>query len=211
MPGAVLSLAHAKSAVLPDRHPDVSRVLTGAANRPTGAMRATLWASAYPGRVARWTGEWLSSSLPGAGADNTESPRWRGERLGLPESGVGSVATGGARALAFMIDLVLASLLTSLLLRPNFQDPVLMESYNLWAIGVWAVITVIPVSFFTFTPGMAVTGIRVARLDGATMVGLWRALVRALLTFLIIPAIVRNVDGRSWLDRLTRTVVVRMR
>jgi hypothetical protein len=35
--------------------------------------------------------------------------------------------------------------------------------------------------------------------------------VRAVLTFLIIPAAVRNIDGRSWLDRLTATVVVRLR
>ncbi|WP_084143777.1 RDD family protein [Amycolatopsis taiwanensis] len=160
--------------------------------------------------MARWTGDWLST-LQGAGTDDTELPRWRGERFGLPESGIGSVATGGSRAVALIIDLVLASLLTSLFFRPNFQDSALMQSYNLWSVCVWAVITIVPVSFFSFTPGMAVMGIRVARLDGATMVGVWRALVRAALTFLIIPAAVRNVDGRSWLDRLTVTVVVRMR
>jgi len=31
------------------------------------------------------------------------------------------------------------------------------------------------------------------------------------LVFVIIPAAVRNADGRSWLDRLTGTVVIRMR
>jgi uncharacterized RDD family membrane protein YckC len=154
---------------------------------------------------------WLSTSLLGSTAHDTEPPRWRGERLGLPESGVGSVASGGSRLLGLVIDLVLASLVTSLFFRPDFQDPAVMQSYNLWAIVVWAVITVIPVSFFGFTPGMLGTGIRVARLDGAAMVGVWRALVRAALTFLIIPAAVRNGDGRSWLDRLTATVVVRLR
>jgi uncharacterized RDD family membrane protein YckC len=144
-------------------------------------------------------------------ADGSQSPRWPGERFGLLKGGVGSVAAGGSRFLAFVIDLVLASLLTSLFLRPNFQDPVVMNSYNLWAVCVWALITIVPVALFSFTPGMAVTGVRVARLDGATMVGVWRALVRTGLTFLIIPAAVRNLDGRSWLDRLTGTVVVRMR
>jgi len=86
-----------------------------------------------------------------------------------------------------------------------------MQNFNLWSGVVWAIVTVIPVSFFGFTPGMGMLGIRVARLDGAAMVGPWRALVRTVLTFLIIPAAVRNIDGRSWLDRLTRTVVVRMR
>lgn len=140
-----------------------------------------------------------------------EPPRWRGERLGLPESGVGSVARGGSRVLALLVDLVLASLVTSLFFRPDFQDPAVMQTFNLWSIVVWAVITVIPVAFFGFTPGMAATGIRVGRLDGASMPGLWRAVVRSALTFLIIPAAVRNLDGRSWLDRLTATVVIRMR
>jgi len=86
-----------------------------------------------------------------------------------------------------------------------------MQTYNLISIGLWALITVVPVCLFGFTPGMAVTGIRVARLDGASMVGVWRAFVRTALTFVIIPAAVRNADGRSWLDRLTGTVVVRLR
>jgi uncharacterized RDD family membrane protein YckC len=86
-----------------------------------------------------------------------------------------------------------------------------MQSFNLWSVGAWALITVIAAGFFGFTPGMAAVGIRIGRLDGASMVGVWRALVRAALTFLIIPAAVRDSDGRSWLDRLTGTVVVRLR
>lgn len=131
--------------------------------------------------------------------------------MGLPETGPRSVAGGGSRLLALVLDLVLASLLTSLFMRPVFEDPAIMQDYNLWSVAIWAVITVVPVTFFGFTPGMAVTGIHVARLDGKSMVGPVRALVRAALTFVIIPAAVRNIDGRSWLDRLTGTVVVRMR
>jgi uncharacterized RDD family membrane protein YckC len=153
----------------------------------------------------------LSGSHTGVGTGDGEPPRWRGERLGLPEAGPGSVARGGARLLALVVDLVLASLLTSLFMRPVFADPAVMQNYNLWSVAVWAVITVVPVTFFGFTPGMAATGIRVARLDGKPMVGAWRALVRAALTFLLIPAAIRNTDGRSWLDRLTGTVVVRLR
>ncbi|GAB3565527.1 RDD family protein [Amycolatopsis endophytica] len=157
--------------------------------------------------MARWTGEWLSDPRPGA----EEPPRWRGERLGLPEEGGGSVARGGARLLALVLDLVAASLLTSLFIRPDLQDTATMQTYNLWSVAVWAVITVIPVSFFGFTLGMAAVGIRVARLDGAQMVGVPRAIVRGALTFVIIPAVIRNADGRSWLDRATGTVVIRTR
>ncbi|WP_236795324.1 RDD family protein [Amycolatopsis sp. GM8] len=161
--------------------------------------------------MARWTGEWLSGAQTGVSTGDEEPARWRGERLGLPESGPGAAAGGGSRVLAFVLDLVLASLLTSLFMRPALQDTPAMQNYNLWSIVVWAVITVLPVAFFGFTPGMAITGVRVGRLDGRSMVGPWRALVRAALTVLIVPAAVRNTDGRSWLDRLTGTVVVRLR
>lgn len=96
-------------------------------------------------------------------------------------------------------------------MRPDYADLSAMQEYNLWSLLTWAVITIVPVSVFGFTTGMAVAGIRVARLDGRASVGLWRAVVRCALTFLIIPAAVRNVDGRGWHDRITNTVVIAMR
>ncbi|WP_328459068.1 MULTISPECIES: RDD family protein [unclassified Amycolatopsis] len=129
----------------------------------------------------------------------------------MPESGVGSAASGGTRLLGLLVDLVIAALVTAIFVHPNLQDPVAMQNFNLWSGGVWAVISVASAGFFGFTPGMGVVGIRVARLDGAALVGPLRALVRAVLTFVIIPAAIRNADGRSWLDRLTGTVVIRLR
>ncbi|WP_290053394.1 RDD family protein [Amycolatopsis solani] len=129
----------------------------------------------------------------------------------MPESGVGSAATGGARLLGLIVDLVVAALVTAIFLHPSLQDSAAMQAFNLWSGGVWAIISVVSAGFFGFTPGMGVVGIRVARLDGAALLGPPRALVRAVLTFFIIPAAVRNADGRSWLDRLTGTVVVRLR
>ena len=161
--------------------------------------------------MARWTGEWLPGTGDGGSATDPAAPRWPGERLGLPESGVGSAASGGARLAAFVLDLVIAALVTAIFLRPSLQDPAAMQAFNLWSGGVWAIISVVSAGFFGFTPGMAATGIRVARLDGSALVGPPRALVRAVLTFVIIPAAVRNADGRSWIDRLTGTVVVRLR
>lgn len=161
--------------------------------------------------MARWTGEWLPGSGEEVANSDDGAPKWRGENLGLPENGAGSIARGGSRLLALVLDLVLSSLVTALFLRPEFQNPAAMQTFNLWSIGVWVVLTALPVAFFGITPAMAAVGIRVARLDGASMVGPWRALVRAALTFVIIPAAVRNIDGRSWLDRLTATVVIRFR
>jgi len=160
--------------------------------------------------VARWTGEWLSA-LSASGNDSKSAQQWPGEHLGLPESGVGAVAGGGKRCGGLLLDLVAAFLVTSLFLRPQFSDPAMMREFNTVSIGVWAVITVLPAALFGFTPGMGVCGIRVGRLDGSPLVGVWRALVRCVLTFFIIPAAVRNADSRGWHDRLTGTVVVRFR
>ncbi|WP_040922064.1 RDD family protein [Saccharomonospora xinjiangensis] len=160
--------------------------------------------------MARWTGEWLQT-LSSGGATTQEPPRWPGERLGLPQRGPRAVAGTGRRFLALLGDLVLASLLTAIFTRPDYSDLAAMQEHNLWALVTWTVITVVPVTFFGFTPGMALTGIRVARLDGAAVVGLWRAALRCVLTFFIVPAAVRNADNRGWHDRLTNTVVVTMR
>ncbi|MBB3661756.1 MULTISPECIES: RDD family protein [Prauserella salsuginis group] len=158
--------------------------------------------------MARWTGDWLANLSAAADQD---PPRWPGERLGLPADGVGAVAGSGRRLLGLIADLLLASLLTALFLRPDVDDMAVMESFNLWSLGTWALITVVSAAWFSFTPGMGLCGIRVGRLDGGGVPGLWRALVRCVLTFLIIPAAVRNTDARGWHDRLTGTVVVRMR
>ncbi|MFC4001821.1 RDD family protein [Prauserella oleivorans] len=161
--------------------------------------------------MARWTGEWLTSLSSGSDAALCEPPRWPGEHLGLPEDGVGSAAGSGRRFLALVVDLVLASLLTALFIQPDYDDLARMQTYNLWSLAMWAAITMLPAAFFSFTPGMAACGIRVARLDGGGVPGVWRAVVRCVLTFLIIPAAVRNADNRGWHDRLTETVVIRMR
>ncbi|MBK1789276.1 RDD family protein [Prauserella cavernicola] len=160
--------------------------------------------------MARWTGEWLTS-LAAAGSTDREPPRWPGEHLGLPEDGPGAAAGNGRRFLGLVIDLLLASLLTALFIRPDYSNVDAMQSYNLWSLAVWGVLTVVPAAFFGFTPGMAAVGIRIGRLDGAVIPGLWRAVVRGAMTFLILPAAVRNADSRGWHDRLTGTVVIRLR
>ncbi len=132
---------------------------------------------------------------------NEARPSWRGQKLGLPADGPGSAAPPGKRLLAFVIDILLAALITGAFTAPKFPGD--------WSLLTWFLITVIPVAFFGFTPGMAVVRIWVARIDGTTMVGLPRAVLRCGLTLLIIPAVMWNFDGRSWHDRLTGTVVLR--
>jgi len=121
----------------------------------------------------------------------------------MPRTGPGSVSTLTSRGVALLVDAVLSGLVAGLFTAPELP--------RYWSLPTWFLITVVAVSFFGFTPGMMVAGIRVARLDGAAMVGPLRALPRTLLVFLIVPAVILNADGRGLHDRLVGTVVVRTR
>ena len=129
--------------------------------------------------------------------------RYRGERFGLPETGVGSIPSTARRAVAMLIDCVLAGLITGLFTMPDLPRN--------WSILTWFLISVIAVSFFGCTPGMYAMGVRVARIDGSAMVGVPRAVVRTVLVGLIIPVVIWDYDYRGLHDRLVGTVVVRMR
>jgi uncharacterized RDD family membrane protein YckC len=172
---------------------------------PAGNVARTWF---YSGGVSRWTGSWLSG--PGATNDQ-EPPQWPGERLGLPREGPGSVASRGARLVALLIDFVVAALVTSIFVDIDIARPEVMGPFNRWAILVWFLISVGAVSLFGFTAGMAALGIRVARIDGATMVGPLRAIPRALLTAIVIPAAINDADGRGLHDKAVGTIVIRTR
>ena len=152
------------------------------------------------------TGSWLSgASEPG------ETQSWPGERLGLPKDGPGSTAPRGVRLGAFLVDLVLASLVTSLFVEVDVNRPDVMQQFNYTSVLVWFVITAVMVGFFGFTPGKALLGLRVVRMDGGAMVTPLRSIPRTLLTAVILPAAIADADGRGLHDRLIGTVVVRTR
>jgi len=120
---------------------------------------------------------------------------------GLPEAGRGSVAPAGPRLGAFLVDVVLSSLIAAL-----FTAPDLPRNRSL---------LVFAVLYFGFTvlvgqtPGMRLAKLRVVRVDRTASVGVWRAAVRTLGVILLIPALIRDREGRSLHDRLTQTAVVR--
>jgi uncharacterized RDD family membrane protein YckC len=120
---------------------------------------------------------------------------------GLPEAGPGSLAPAGPRLGAFLVDVVLSALVATL-----FTAPDLPRNRSL---------LVFAVLYFGFTvlvgqtPGMRLTKLRVVRLDRAAPIGVWRAAVRTVGVILLIPAVLRDRDGRGVHDRLTQTAVVR--
>ena len=155
--------------------------------------------------MARWTGTWLSG-LEAAGVRLHAEGDWRGKRLGLPESGPGSVATFNRRLGAVMVDLVLAALLRGLL-NTFVDDP----SRLLWhGAGFGALILMYALLLPTAgqTIGMRVAGIRVQRLDGAVL-GALPALLRGVLVALVLPALFTDRQGRGLHDKAVGSVVVR--
>ncbi len=120
---------------------------------------------------------------------------------GPPETGPGSIAPAGPRLGAFLIDVVLSSVVAAL-----FTAPELPRNRSL---------LVFAVLYFGFTvlvgqtPGMRLLKLRVVRTDRPAPVGLWRSAVRTIGVILLVPAVLRTSDGRALHDRLTQTVVLR--
>jgi hypothetical protein len=128
-----------------------------------------------------------------------------GDRLGLPETGPGSVATLPRRAAQFLLDALLAGLLALL-----FTFPAPPQN---WSLLTWALIMVVPVAVIGATPAMVLLGLRVVRLDRPDTpgVGLLWTLVRTASVFFVIPALILDRDSRGVQDRASRTVVVSTR
>lgn len=150
------------------------------------------------------TGSWMMgprAALPRS-VDGSED-LYRGERLGLPADGPGSLASTGRRAAAMVLDVLSAASVAALFTAP--------AAPRNWSLLVWIVVGVVSVALFSFTPGQAAMGVRVVRVDARASVGLVRALTRVAMVFLIVPAVVTDLDGRGVQDRATGTAVVRSR
>lgn len=159
--------------------------------------------------MARALGSWLSGSDPGSESGFNDYP---GQRLGLPESGPGSIAGFGRRIAALLIDWFIAYGLVGLLVAFGLmnQQTFLYTPLGSTAIAaVWVVLGIISVRLFGFTPGQLALGLRVASVDNRVHVGLGRATVRGMLVFFVIPALFTDSDLRGYQDRFTNTAVVK--
>ncbi|MDO0928018.1 RDD family protein [Streptomyces sp. TG1A-8] len=147
-------------------------------------------------------GSWLSgprAAMEEAGADFG----YRGEQLGLPERGPGSIARPGRRVGALAVDWGLCVLIAyGLITHGN------TPATSNWALLVFLVMSVLTVGTIGFTPGKRLFGVRVVALATGT-VSPPRALLRTVLLCLAIPALVWDRDGRGLHDRVAKTVEVR--
>ncbi|AGF72943.1 RDD family protein [Corynebacterium halotolerans] len=149
---------------------------------------------------------WLDGPQIPAEYDDPDAPgRWPGEKLGLPQSGPGSLASVARRTGGVAIDWVIAWIIASFV--GTFTD--VLGGVSTMTLMFWAVLGIICGWLFARTPGQAVLGMGIARVDvGGAKVGLWRAVVRTLLTAFILPAALVDSDGRGMHDRATGTSVI---
>ena len=145
----------------------------------------------------------MSGSEPGSDTGPNDYP---GQRLGLPESGPGSIARFGRRIGALLVDWLIAYGLAALAMSLGLLS---LNILSTAVLAVWFVLGVASVRLFGFTPGQLALGLRVASIDQRIHVGMGRAAVRGLLIALVIPALFTDSDFRGYQDRFTNTAVVR--
>jgi uncharacterized RDD family membrane protein YckC len=130
---------------------------------------------------------------------------YRGQRLGLPEKGPGSIAPAGRRIGALFIDWGLCLLVAYGLLA--HRD---IEATNQWVFLVFVVLSLLTLGTVGCTPGKRLLGLRVVRLDGGGRVGFVGVALRTFLLLLVIPAVIWDRDTRGLHDKAVGAVQVRM-
>ncbi|MFF4322353.1 RDD family protein [Streptomyces sp. NPDC001568] len=148
-------------------------------------------------------GSWLSG--PRAAAEDMGVDfGYRGQQLGLPQSGPGSVARFGRRIGAVLIDWVGCQLIAYGLITGGD-----LAATRNWTLGLFVALTILTVGTVGFTPGKRILGLRVIGQNGNRL-GIVRVVIRTVLLALVIPALVWDRDGRGLHDRLAGAVQVRI-
>ncbi|MEU5216243.1 RDD family protein [Streptomyces sp. NPDC020807] len=147
-------------------------------------------------------GSWLSG--PRAAAEQAGVDfGYRGEQLGLPEEGPGSIARPGRRLGALAVDWALCLLIAYGLVTDSYG-----QATSNWALGLLFVMSVLTVGTVGSTPGKRLFGLRVVSVRGGRL-GVLRVVLRSALVCLAIPALIWDRDGRGLHDRLSGAVQVR--
>ena len=128
-----------------------------------------------------------------------------GSSLGLPPAGRGSLASWRARIAALIIDWVASLAVATLLVGTGALRG------GGWRGFVPLVVYVVEKAVLTWLTsasfGQLLARVAVVRLEGGP-VGLWRAVVRALMVGVVVPAVVVGAERRGLDDLVLGTVVV---
>lgn len=132
---------------------------------------------------------------------------YRGQQLGLPEAGPGSVAGFGRRLTALLIDW-LASILVVRLAFRGLADSA-SGDYGLVVLAAFGVQVALLTGLIGSSFGQRILGIGVRSVDGSRL-GVWRAVVRTALLCLAVPAMIWDRDGRGLHDKAVGSVCLRL-
>ncbi|MCO8276005.1 RDD family protein [Actinoplanes sp. TRM 88003] len=118
----------------------------------------------------------------------------------LDLSGV-TIASFGRRFGALLIDWALATVVAAVIVDDLRANP--------WPqLGIFVLVHAFFVGLFGQTLGMALARIRCVSIVDGGAIGLPRAIVRALLLAVVIPAVINDADGRGLHDRAARSIMV---
>ena len=131
-------------------------------------------------------------------ADRDITSSYPGERLGLPESGSGSIGRLGRRIAAIAIDWACAVVVSIAFFR--------YEGFA--TLMIFAIVQILFIPTIGGSPGHRLLGMRIQRVQGGGP-GLWRPLVRTALLCVVIPAVIWDTDHRGLHDKIAGTVLVR--
>jgi len=134
--------------------------------------------------------------------------RYPGERVGLPESGPGSLAGWGRRLLALVVDWIICTLVAVVLFTPRVLTG---NGWYRWAtLGTFFVETSVLCVLVGGSLGQLICRLAVGRVD-RTRLDLGRSLLRAAMVCVVLPAVIVGTDRRGLHDLATGTVVVNRR
>jgi uncharacterized RDD family membrane protein YckC len=124
--------------------------------------------------------------------------RYPGERLGLPQTGRGSIGRVGRRLGALAIDWACAVVIS-----------IAFFAYDSFAtLLVFAVVQIVFLPTIGGSPGHRLVGLRVVAMNGG-WIGIWRPVLRTVLLILVIPAVIWDPDQRGLHDKAAGTMVIR--
>jgi uncharacterized RDD family membrane protein YckC len=137
------------------------------------------------------------------GSGQPVGPGYPGQRLGLPETGPGSVASWGRRVGALLLDWFASS----------FVAYVIVNATGSSLVQEWVTLLVFFVEVTLFTAlvggsfGQLAFRVGIVRLDGRPLT-IIDAMIRTLLICLVIPPVVFNPDRRGIHDLVVKSVAL---
>jgi hypothetical protein len=148
-------------------------------------------------------------------ADPDDDFQYRGNRLGLPESGTGSVPGVGRRLVGLVLDWILALMIAwgaygaGLIGRgvPSPEEASTLVGNT--ALVVFAAMNILLLTLFGTTVGRRIVGVGISATGERSWPWFVSMTVRTLLLCLVIPAVIYDRDTRGLHDRAAGTVATR--